>query len=111
MVNCKIARLHAGAVVALSERNQRADLLYLKTEFPALPDKGQPPFVFLSITALAAVTARRGRQQADLLVVPDCAWFGPGATGQLAKPKCHCSRTDEHTSELHALRRHSYAFL
>src|SRR3546814_11750988 len=82
MVNCKIARLHAGAVVALSERNQRADLLYRKTEFPALPDKGQTPFVFLSITALAAVTARRSRQPADLLVVPDCGWIGPGATGR-----------------------------
>src|SRR3546814_20639110 len=81
MVNCKIARLHAGAVVALSERNQRADLLYRKNEFPALPDKGQSPFLFLSITALAAVSARRSRPQPAHPVVTATGWVGPVSTG------------------------------
>src|SRR3546814_1111461 len=88
------------------QAEQRADVLDREAEIARVGDEAQAVDVGLRIVAIAAVAARRRRDQADLLVMADHPLRDRARLRGLAD--IH-SRSEEHTSELQSLMRISYA--
>lgn len=80
----QIPRFQAGALPVLDQRGERSHLLDREAEVAAAAYEGEPPDVLLAVAPLAAIAPAGGRQEADLLVVPDRRRVRAGAPGQLS---------------------------
>ena len=76
-----------GALGRILEIEQRADRVDIETQFPGMPDEGQPPQVrILEDPAIAPVAPGR-RKQAGLFVVANGLDGNFGGSSQISNPK------------------------
>jgi hypothetical protein len=74
----QVARVHAGTLRVLHERDERAHLIDGETEVSAAANEGQPLHIGIAIDALATRLPVRRAQQPDLFVVADRRRAGAG---------------------------------
>jgi hypothetical protein len=74
----EVARMHAGTLWILHERDKRSDLMNGKAKLAAAANEGQSLDIDIAIYALAACLTFCRAQQTDLLVVPDGRRIGAG---------------------------------
>lgn len=63
----------------IGQAQQGADRIQRESEIASVTDERETVGMRRGVETLVAGRARGDRQQADLLVIPDCLWLAPGS--------------------------------